>query len=85
VNRDLSIAVINHFQKVRAEETLDLSYNQKRWVAILFYRGIVVSAVALDENENELAADTRRASRTSHSILPANKLATRHSLLTGIA
>lgn len=30
VNRDLSIAVINHFQKVRAEETMQLSGNQKR-------------------------------------------------------
>jgi tRNA (guanine26-N2/guanine27-N2)-dimethyltransferase len=29
VNRDLSIAVINHFQKVRAEETLNLSRSQK--------------------------------------------------------
>lgn len=32
VNRDLSIAVINHFQKVRAEETMVLSHKQRRWV-----------------------------------------------------
>jgi len=32
VNRDLSIAVINHFQKVRATETMVLSHKQRRWV-----------------------------------------------------